>query len=34
MEHIRLDTAAFTQEVDGKQVSLYFLKNKNVLRRE
>lgn len=29
MEHIRLDTAAFTQEVDGKQVSLYFLKNKN-----
>ena len=29
MEHIQLDTAAFSQEVDGKQVGLYFLKNKN-----
>src|SRR3546814_16956857 len=29
MEHIQIDTAAFEQEVDGKQVGLYFLKNKN-----
>src|SRR3546814_19893215 len=27
----RSDTAAFAQEVDGKQVVLYFLKNKNGL---
>src|SRR3546814_15841747 len=31
MEHIQIDTAAFAQEVDGKQVGLYFLKNKNGL---
>ncbi|HYH55906.1 MAG TPA: galactose-1-epimerase, partial [Anseongella sp.] len=31
MEHIQLDTAAFSQQVDGKQVGLYFLKNKNGL---
>lgn len=31
MEHIQLDTAAFSQEVDGKQVGLYFLRNKNGL---
>src|SRR3546814_6963504 len=31
MEHIQIDTAAFVQEVDGKQVGLYFLKNKNGL---
>lgn len=29
MEHIQLDTTAFSQQVDGKQVGLYFLKNKN-----
>lgn len=29
MEHIQLDTAAFSQEFDGKQVGLYFLKNNN-----
>src|SRR5690554_5821396 len=29
MEHIHLDTAAFAQDIDGKQVGLYFLKNNN-----
>src|SRR3546814_6842515 len=31
MEHIQIDTAAFAKEVDGKQLGLYFLKNKDGL---